>query len=113
MRRSPSRGRPSSNRTKVPATVRAAVEQRSRGRCEIEHPRCTGEATQMHHRLRRSQGGPHTAENLLHLCNAGHQYVHHHTGLSYEKGWLIRSGPASAPPMEPDWPGGLGGRGLV
>jgi hypothetical protein len=74
--------------------VRAEVSARSKGRCEIQHPRCTGKATQMHHRLMRSQGGRHTAENLLDLCAEGHRYVHAHPNLSYEVGWLLKRAPA-------------------
>ncbi len=46
-----------------------------------------------HHRLRRSQGGPDTYVNLLHLCDIGgcHAYVHANPAESYLRGWLLRS----------------------
>lgn len=45
----------------------------------------------MHHRKMRSQGGGHTASNLLHLCFPCHTYVHEHPADSYANGWLLHS----------------------
>lgn len=73
-------------------TVREAVWARSGGQCEIPHPRCTGRATEMHHKLMRSAGGKHTPENLLDLCTTGHRYIHAHPGWAYEQGYLTRRG---------------------
>jgi hypothetical protein len=80
-------------RYSIPDGVRNAVERRSGGRCEIEHPDCRGTATQMHHRLPRSAGGPHTVANLLHLCDIGHHvWVHGQPRQAREYGWLLRRG---------------------
>jgi hypothetical protein len=76
----------------IPSKVRSEVAGRSGGWCEIDHPNCLMRATQMHHVLRRSQGGKDDADNLLHLCLMGHDYIHANPALSYESGWLKRSG---------------------
>lgn len=69
--------------------VTAALLQRSMGRCEI----CwDAPAWHRHHRLRQSQGGDNSLENLLHLCWNCHEFVHRYPALSYEQGWLLRSG---------------------
>jgi hypothetical protein len=71
-----------------------ALCARSGGRCEI----CRDvEATERHHRLRRSQGGLNSLENLLHLCRYCHGVVHRYPGLSYERGWLFRKPLHSSP----------------
>lgn len=89
-RRTPLRAK---RRPGVPVSVRAVVAARSAGRCEL--PRvthdCTGVAVHLHHRLMRSQGGPDTAGNLLHVCHAGHHAIHANPARSYAEGWLIRS----------------------
>lgn len=97
LRRTPIR-RARSRRPSVPTRVRVDVATRSGGRCELvwtiepEHitVRCPLPATDMHHRLMRSQGGAHTADNLLHLCADHHRHVHAHPAEAYEHGWLIR-----------------------
>jgi hypothetical protein len=85
------------NRNGPPLSVRDKVHARSGGRCEIAHPGCTGKATQIHHRLMRSQGGRHAVTNLLDLCAVGHRYVHDNPALSYERGWLLRRHPLEEP----------------
>lgn len=87
-------------RQTVPVRVRVDVATRSGGRCELVLPhwrygRCPRPASHMHHRLPRSQGGQHTAANLLHLCSDCHSYVHAHPAESYESGWLQRKGPSA------------------
>lgn len=79
--------------TPVPPKVRAEVEERSGGRCEMPTlaVRCPMRATHMHHRKMRSQGGDHSAANLLHLCGFHHDYIHAHPAESYANGWLVRS----------------------
>lgn len=72
--------------------LRQEVAGRSGGWCEIDHPLCDGRATQIHHVLRRSQGGRDELSNLPHLCTKGHAYVHANPSLSYASGWLKRSG---------------------
>lgn len=55
------------------AALRAKLEARSGGVCE----RCAeAEATQAHHALFRSRGGPDELWNLYHLCLRCHQQVH-------------------------------------
>lgn len=86
--------------TVIPDEVKAEVRARSRGRCEIEHPDCSGYAAHYHHRQLRSQGGPHTAENLIHLCATMHRRIHGHPEASYRLGWLVRQG---ADPLTTPW----------
>lgn len=73
-----------------PATVRRSIEARSGGVCEW--PACHTRATDLHHRLMRSQGGQHTASNVAHLCRRHHRHIHDHPAESYQTGWLIRGG---------------------
>ena len=73
------------------AAIDAAINARSGGSCDIEHPGCTGRWTERHHRLLRSQGGPDDPELILGLCSAGHRFVHANPALSYEQGWLVHS----------------------
>lgn len=73
-----------------PAVIEA-IEARSWGACEANTPDCIGSAQVFHHRRLKAQGRIDTPENLLHICNPCHVWIHGHTGTSYEKGWLIRS----------------------
>lgn len=61
------------------------------GACEIGLEQCSGRANQLHHRLRRSQGGDNTRDNILAVCSPCHDWIHAHPAISYEKGWLVRS----------------------
>lgn len=62
---------------RMPGVVVEAVIARSGGRCEGQVADvCTGRAQHLHHRVRRSQGGPHTVENIVHLCEACHTWAH-------------------------------------
>lgn len=71
--------------------ARSLVAIRSGGECEVfAGPDCLGRATQLHHRLRRSQGGTEALSNLLHVCPVCHSTIHQHPALAYERGWLIR-----------------------
>jgi 5-methylcytosine-specific restriction endonuclease McrA len=96
-KRTPSVGRKPSTRTKIPAKVRAAVEQRAGMRCEIransqgKHA-CEGVGYHCHHVVMRSSGGQHTEENLLLTCDTCHRYVHSKRTLAYERGWIKRAG---------------------
>ena len=76
----------------IPPKVRAEVLERSQGLCEIPHGPHIHRADHLHHRRLRSQGGEHTPENLLHVCHDIHAYIHANPALSYEQGWLRRSG---------------------
>lgn len=86
------------------AKARPIVRARSGGVCELRIPGvCEGRATNMHHRLEESQGGPSDPYNLIDVCGFGnasgcHGWVHQHPEStedepgSYELGWLVRMG---------------------
>ena len=76
----------------IPSKVRQEVAGRSGGWCEASTERCTFRAVHVHHRLMRSHGGKHEADNLLHVCHSCHLEIHAHPTRSYERGWLKRSG---------------------
>jgi 5-methylcytosine-specific restriction endonuclease McrA len=76
----------------IPAKVRAEVLERSQGLCEIAHGPHIHRADHLHHVLMRSQGGKHTADNLLAVCSEAHRTIHLNPALAYERGWLKRSG---------------------
>jgi hypothetical protein len=73
--------------------TRGAVNRRSGGRCEFREGemRCHARATRMHHRRMRSQGGPDTASNLVHLCEAHHNYIHAFPAWAADNGYLERT----------------------
>ena len=85
------------DRSKVPDDVRQAVEYRAGFGCEVSGPNCTGKGEHLHHVLRRSQGGGHTADNLLLTCAPDHRHIHANPAQSYERGWL-RRGSMDKPP---------------
>jgi len=93
IKRTPSAAKPASNRSKIPKSVREAVERRSGGKCEAAVVvACRRKGGHLHHKLMRSQGGKHAEANLIDVCLICHHYIHHHTGWAYENGYLIRSG---------------------
>lgn len=75
----------------IPPNVRAVVMARARYACEARlGPSCDIDyAIELHHRLRRSQGGTHTAANLVALCRPCHRSVHNHPAASFEVGLLV------------------------
>lgn len=73
------------------AFARAEVLKRAGGRCEAQWPGCQIAAHHAHHRLRRSQGGAHTPENLLACCWHCHEQIHGNPERAYELGHLLRS----------------------
>lgn len=81
----------------VPATEaqgRAAIADRSQGRCELG---CGRRAAHTHHRQNRSQGGTWNPANLLHLCPACHG------SITVEPAWAFAEGltvPAYQTPAE-------------
>jgi hypothetical protein len=84
-------------------SARKVVKARSAGRCEM----CgRAEATDMHHRKNRSQGGQWSPDNLLHLCHADHMSVTVSPALARSRGWSVRS--TDDPASVPVW---LAGRG--
>lgn len=56
----------------------------------LPHVTCAGRIDP-HHILRRSQGGPDTADNLVALCRVHHSFVHDHPEIGYRTGLLRRS----------------------
>lgn len=98
----------------IPPAVREEVAARSGGLCEAmtggqgcggpcgDHAwRCGGEgrhpANHLHHKLPRSHGGKHVAENLLHVCDGCHREIHAHPERSFRMGWLIRGNRTGEP----------------
>jgi hypothetical protein len=67
--------------------VTPALLERAKYLCE----RCREAPVEhRHHRLRRSQGGKNTLDNLLALCHDCHEIIHHWPEVSYYYGWMIR-----------------------
>jgi 5-methylcytosine-specific restriction endonuclease McrA len=75
--------------TPVPPHIRDEVIARSNGKCEL--PGCLQDAGELHHRKMRSQGGSHSATNLLAVCKVHHIWIHENPAMSYERGWLVKS----------------------
>lgn len=76
------------------------VSRRSHGRCEARVV-CGGvAAVLMHHRKR--AGRVNTEENLLHLCNDCHVWIHANPEKSYGLGLLVHSwdNPAGVPVLD-------------
>ena len=69
--------------------TRRFVLARSRGFCEIGSLGCQGRGVHLHHRLMRSQGGGHDADNLLNVCRICHDLIHAEPEYAYERGWLL------------------------
>lgn len=72
----------------------AVVEElfdRSEYACEANTPDCIGQGQKIHHRRLRRQGGGDELDNLLHVCNPCHLFIHAHPAMSYDAGWMIRS----------------------
>lgn len=84
---------------RMPPAVAEAVIDRADGWCECLVPGvCTGRVEHLHHRQMRSQGGPHTVENLGGICAADHDFIHKHHAWAYEHGWLVHGWDT------PSWP---------
>ncbi|HAM54094.1 MAG TPA: hypothetical protein DCQ64_01235 [Candidatus Rokubacteria bacterium] len=65
------------------ARVRARVLERAGGRCEVLS--CRQPTHEVHHVVKRSQGGPHAPDNGVALCR-----VHHdQTDAPYSRGRLV------------------------
>lgn len=73
---------------------RGEVLERVDGWCEARTVVCSGRATQVHHLLRRSQGGTDAPENLLGVCVRCHERIHSHPEWAYQVGLLHRSSTA-------------------
>lgn len=83
-------------KTMTEASARRAVYTRSGGVCEACLSR---RATEWHHRKNRSQGGPWSPENGLHLCSACHAWITAHPEAAVAVGWAVRghADPAQVP----------------
>lgn len=84
----------SRGRGRIPPSRRAAVAQRSGGRCEAATPSChpgPHPAEQIHHIRRRAQGGANGLDNLLHVCGWGHAWIHAHPADAAARGLLQRT----------------------
>lgn len=68
---------------------RKIVKERSEGLCEVCGKR---RATDMAHRLARSQNGKWTPSNILHACRDCHEGNHDNPLNAFENGWHLRSG---------------------
>lgn len=97
-----SKRQPRTKRPKNPgeSRTRQLVAIRSGGVCE----RCgVRRADSVHHRINRSQGGPWTASNCVHLCGSGatlcHGYVGEHPAAAGEEGFHLNPSqdPATSP----------------
>ncbi|WP_407662394.1 HNH endonuclease [Mycolicibacterium palauense] len=80
--------------------ARRLVAQRSGGRCE----RCGRYGpTTMHHRVKRSHGGPWSLTNITAVCGSGttgcHGWIESHPRLAREEGFALKSweDPATVP----------------
>lgn len=82
--------------------VREVVMDRHAGWCQLG---CGRFAANYAHRLPQGQGGPFTMANGLGLCGSGTTGCHWRTeqarALSYDAGWLLRTGsdPATTPAL--------------
>lgn len=76
-------------------TCRDVVRERSGGDCELRLSACLGRAASVHHRRKRSQGGPWTPSNCLHTCGDGtrgcHGVITDTRTEYYESGWIVHS----------------------
>lgn len=91
MRSKPAARRSKSRAAKAYAVARGDAMLRAKGRCEARcSPRCRIYGSQAHHKLRRSQGGADTADNLLWVCDPCHRWIHDHPARSFELGLLVR-----------------------
>lgn len=69
--------------------VRNAIKARSRGRCELQTPVCTGVAVDIHHRQLAKHAGPMSLANCRATCVACHRHAHSRPAEAYEQGWLL------------------------
>jgi len=82
--------------------AKAEVRERSGGLCEARIPEvCQMVAHDAHHILRRGQGGPHTAENLVDLCYFGgcHDAAHANPDWAKRHGFIRSPGGALIAPV--------------
>jgi len=74
----------------MPPAVAEAVLDRADGWCEAMIPTvCTGAPEHLHHRQLRSQGGEHTADNLVGICSSCHDWIHAHPKWAYRAELMV------------------------
>lgn len=75
--------------------VRREVIEAAGGLCQpVVSPDCRRVAQHVHHVLPRGRGGKDNGSTpLLAVCFQCHDWIHGHPAISYDKGWLVRSGP--------------------
>lgn len=91
MKRSPIRRKPADHEADVARRLaRGAVSARADGRCEAKTEDCTVYGGDAHEIIPRSMNGSITDErNILWVCRACHDWIHHkHPGLARERGLL-------------------------
>lgn len=83
---------------KVYVKSRKAVLERCDYRCEFQIPGvCTGVATTVHHKLKRSQGGnDHNPDLMMGGCWPCHDHIERYPELASQRGWTIRRGESEA-----------------
>lgn len=74
--------------------VRREVIEAAYGRCQAQaSPDCQFAAQHVHHVLPRGRGGKDDGSTpLLAVCFMCHDWIHGHPTISYDKGWLVRTG---------------------
>jgi hypothetical protein len=73
--------------------VRDEVAARAGTWCEVRwDERCVRYGSHAHHKLRRSQGGPDTPENLVWACHVCHELIHRNPAEAKARGWLRSPG---------------------
>lgn len=73
----------------VPDSIREAVFVRAGWCCERCNQR---KPLTYHHRLKRSQGGKHTVENGVALCQECHEHIEREPAEAVREGWTIQAG---------------------
>lgn len=80
--------------TGFPKGVRATIDSRSGGICEVQTAACIGHASQRHHRRPRGSGGTsqawvNRAGNGLAVCEVCHRWIESNRAAATEFGWLV------------------------
>lgn len=70
--------------SEIPTAARKAVWERQNNQCA----RCGNAGHDIHHRMRRREGG-HGIANLVGLCRTCHSWVHAHPKQAQDKGFIV------------------------
>ena len=79
----------------IPMAARKTVWERQNNQCA----RCGGRGYQIHHRMRRREGG-HAVSNLVGLCRSDHEWAHKFPNAAKDDGYIIAThvdDPATVP----------------